>query len=267
MTTDNKTDPKTWSVYYDVMLDKHVDFSNYIEDFTPYAKKIDVIVNRFLSYKFDKPGKENQSFKEFLDWFIEAEKKVLNPENFNSKEHQLRYQLLRYLFAVKLALNYSCFNPMTMVYRNFKSKKVKTIFGKLIDIGKDTNDIKKEELEDSILFVTSLYWEMMYGRIISGYGKLTPEGIKSSIEEEEFLNQQFKVKLSHISDIQPVLEFILGIDEVFYSMSPEAYKKCYGLGNYRSYRSIFLPMYVKYRLKKFGCNDRNFQFMRELFRS
>jgi len=160
---------KVSSLYFDVDLDKFVDASNYIEDFTPYAKKIDAIVNRFLSYKFDKPGKENKSFKEFLDWFIEAEKKTLNPENFNSKEHQLRYKILRHLFAVRLALYYPYNNPVTMYYRNFKTKKVKSILGKPLDVGKEPNQITKEELEELIHLVSDLYFSMMHARIIICY--------------------------------------------------------------------------------------------------
>lgn len=266
MTKEKNLSQKSLRVYYDAVLDHYIDTTNYIEDFKPYAKRIDVIVNRFLSYKFDKPGKENQGFKEFFKWFVEAEKKGLHSDNFNSKENQLRYKILRHLVAIKVVLVYPIINPVRMYYRNFKSKRVQSIFGKLIKIGNEPNQITKDELEKLILETTAKYWRAMHGRLISGYGKITPEGIQPIIDEKEFLDQQFKLRLTHVSDIQPVLEFILGLDEVFFSISPDDYIRCHKDGNDRSIRRYFIPLYVQYREKKFGCTDRNFQFMRELFR-
>lgn len=256
--------------YFDIQLKKYVEAIQPFDDFIPYFKKVDVIVKRYLSYKFDKPGKENQSFKEFLNWFIEAERKVLHPENFASVSTQLRYTLLRYIFTVKKVISHRYDNPFYNLFPKFKSKKVKNILGFSIETEEDVKKITNEtlrDLGDLIEEVTFIYSSLLNRHLISTFMRmnLSDDESKILIDPKEFSEQEFKVKYMHNSDVKPVLELILGIDQIFISIPEQTFVKCCGAIPSRCYRNMFLALYTKYRKRKFSFNDKIFHFMHELF--
>lgn len=247
-----------------------------ISEFEPYLAQFDYILNEYLDYEFDTTGKENQSFKEFLEWLQREEKKILSKEFYDSQNNQKRYSLMRHLFTLRLVINNIHSNKMNMILRNFLTEKTISWVWVKSKIGYDIcinfypygYKVSWENKNEKALFLKTLIkdFKLLMQSVCIPLVPLmeTEELVAKYISHGELYYKIDKVELEQISDAQPVIEFILLVNEIIDSISDKIWEK------------HLTPLQLEHRSEKLGrlfqlylseyknISDRNSDFLKEL---
>lgn len=256
------------------MLEKMPSPKNELE---PYLEQLDHIVNDYLDYEFDTLGKENQSFKEFMDWLKNEEQKILPPEFYKAGANQLRYSLIRHFITLKLVIN-SRSNVMDLIFRNFETEKTKAFYifrprrwtPIVVSFYPPKEKLSWDEKVAKASFIRLLlqnFNSVMHTHVSYFNSIGTSKIVKRYLHFWEMINKIEKVKLESISDAHPVIEFIIRVNELT-DLLPED-KSIFDLPIIErvNKRESLIKLFNKYLTDYEQISTRNYDFIEELLAS
>lgn len=243
-------------------------------ELVPYLEQLDHIVNDYLDYEFDTPGKENQSFKEFMDWLKNEEQKILPPEFFKAGANRLRYSLLRPVITLKLVIK-SRSNVMNLFFRNFKTEKTKA--KTLIHFRRwDPIEVSFYPSNEKLSWESKIAKTYIIQRLLQNFSSViaspvyyydsigTLRTVNKYIHGWEVRDKIVKVKLERIFDAQPVIEFIIRVNELIDSINSDKWINNLTILE-RENRSMRLTkIFRKYLTDYEQISTRNYDFIDEL---